>query len=66
MKATVARQQCGKQLSAATDTHVTMEETLEAMFSMWSMSRIHSENKQKILVRNRWSEARDRSRWLES
>jgi hypothetical protein len=34
----VARQWLGKHIPAATNTHTTLEELLDASFSMWSMS----------------------------
>jgi hypothetical protein len=35
----VATEQIGKNTSVATDTHATIEELLEVMFSMWSVLR---------------------------
>jgi hypothetical protein len=39
----VARQRIDKHVSAATDTHETIEEVLETMFPMSFVSRLHSE-----------------------
>jgi hypothetical protein len=39
-----ARQQHGKHLSAAADTCATVEELLDAVFSTWSVPRLHDEN----------------------
>jgi hypothetical protein len=40
---TVARQPLYKQLSAAMDKHATIEELLEAVFSVWSVLRLYIE-----------------------
>jgi hypothetical protein len=39
----VSRQQLDKNVPAATDTHATIEELLEAVFPMWSVTRLYSE-----------------------
>jgi hypothetical protein len=41
----IAGQHHGKHMSAAMDTHATVEELLEAVFSVWSMPRLHGEAK---------------------
>jgi hypothetical protein len=40
----VAREWVGKHISAATDTHTTIEELLEDMFSMQSMQTLYKES----------------------
>jgi hypothetical protein len=40
----IARKRHGKQVSSATSTHTTMEEKIEAVFSMQSMPRQHNED----------------------
>jgi hypothetical protein len=40
----VAREWLGKHASAATDMHATIEELLEAVFSMRSMQRLYKES----------------------
>jgi hypothetical protein len=37
---TVARERLGKHVPVATDTQATIEELLEAVFSMWSVPRL--------------------------
>jgi hypothetical protein len=49
--AVVARQRCGKNLSAAMNEQATVEELLEAVFSMQSVPKPYSENQQEKLVR---------------
>jgi hypothetical protein len=39
----VTRQWLNKHMSTAMDMHATIEELLEAVFSMWSMLRLYSE-----------------------
>jgi hypothetical protein len=46
----VARQQLGKHVSAKTDTHATVEELLESVFSVWSIMRLCNEHEQDKLV----------------
>jgi hypothetical protein len=48
--AATARQQRSKHVSAAKTKHTTMEEPLNAVFSMWSMPRLYSENHCEKLV----------------
>jgi hypothetical protein len=52
-KAAIARQRCRKQASAATNRHGTIEELLEAVFSMMSVTRLYSEDQQEELVSRR-------------
>jgi hypothetical protein len=40
----IARQRHGKHVSVAVDMHATVEELLEAVFSMWSVPRLYNEN----------------------
>jgi hypothetical protein len=44
----VARQRLSKHAPVATNTHVTIEELLEADFSMQSMQRLYNEGQRKI------------------
>jgi hypothetical protein len=41
----VARQRRDRHLSAATDTHTTLEKLLEAMFSVWYVPRLYRESR---------------------
>jgi hypothetical protein len=40
----VARQRHSKRISTATNKHVTTEELLEIVFSMWSAPRLYNED----------------------
>jgi hypothetical protein len=48
--AAIGRQQCRKYISAARNQHATIEELLEAVFSVWFVQRLHGEDKQEKLV----------------
>jgi hypothetical protein len=39
----------GKHVPTAADTYATIEEVLEAMFSIWSMLRLYNEHQQELL-----------------
>jgi hypothetical protein len=54
IKAAVGRWRRDKDVSVATSKHAAIEELLEAMFSMWSMARLYSENQQVKLVKRSW------------
>jgi hypothetical protein len=41
----VSRQRISKQVSAATDTQVKIQELLGTMFSIWSVPRVYKKNK---------------------
>lgn len=49
-KISVDSQQLNKYVSMATNMTATIEEMLEAMFSMWSMQRLHNEDQWGKLV----------------
>jgi hypothetical protein len=40
----IAREWLGKHTSAMTNMHATTEELLEAVFSVWSVPRLHTGN----------------------
>jgi hypothetical protein len=44
----VARQRINKKISAIFDTHATMEEILDKVLSMLSMSRLYNEDDQEV------------------
>jgi hypothetical protein len=46
----VARQRLDKHLAAALDMHATIEELLEALFSVWFVPKLYSESHQEKLV----------------
>jgi hypothetical protein len=46
--AATARQRHGNNMSAQMDTHATIEELLETMFSMWSMPWLYNEGKRQV------------------
>jgi hypothetical protein len=49
-EAAIARQRRGKHVSAATNQHATIEGVLEAVFSVWSVPRLYSEDQREKLV----------------
>jgi hypothetical protein len=51
-KVAIARQLCGKRASAAVNKRATIENLLEAMFSMPSLPRVYSEDEREKLVRS--------------
>jgi hypothetical protein len=46
-EAAVAKQRCGKQISAATNKDATIEELLEAVFSMRFVLRLYVEDQRE-------------------
>jgi hypothetical protein len=48
MTAAIARRQRGKDFSAATNQPATMDELLEAVFSVWSAPRIYSDDQSEV------------------
>jgi hypothetical protein len=44
----IASQQLGKHVAVATDTHVTIEELLEKVFSMGSVQNLYNENQDAL------------------
>jgi hypothetical protein len=49
-KTAVARGRLGKEFSAATDMHATIEELLEAVFSIRSVQRLYTGDRKRKLV----------------
>jgi hypothetical protein len=60
IKTAIARQRRGKRATAASDTQGTIEEPLEAMFSLRSVPRLYNENERENLVANHGLEAGSR------
>jgi 3-hydroxyacyl-CoA dehydrogenase len=48
-EAVIARQQHGKQVSAAANQHTTTEELLEAVFSSQSIQRLHEDQQLQLV-----------------
>jgi hypothetical protein len=46
----IARQWGGKHISMATNTHVKIEELLEAVFSTWPVLRLYNEDQWTVSV----------------
>ena len=57
--ATIARKRHSNYVSAAISKHETTEELLEAMFAMWSMPRLYSDDKRGKLVVNQSPASKD-------
>jgi hypothetical protein len=53
--AAIAMQRCGKHISAAVNEYATVEELLEAVFSMQSVPRLYRKNQQEMLVRKTYN-----------
>jgi hypothetical protein len=51
----IARKRCGKHGSTSTNEHTTIEELLEAVFPVWSVLKLYSEDQWEKLVRS-WSQ----------
>jgi hypothetical protein len=49
-KTSITRQQHDKHVPTVTDNYTTVEELLEAVFSMWSVLRLYKENQREFLV----------------
>lgn len=46
----IVRQWLGEHVSAATHQHATVNEMLEAAFSLWSALRLHSEDQREKII----------------